>query len=59
MAHTTIATIQLKGYNAPIMDVSKVETKDSGRTILLNMMITRKIAEAIMNGKGTCFVDES
>lgn len=59
MTQTTIATIQLKGYKAPMIDVSKVETKDSGRTILLNMMITRKIAEAMMNGKGTRFVDES
>jgi len=39
--------------------VSKVETKDSGRTILLNMMITRKIADAMMKGKGTRLVDES
>lgn len=59
ITHTTIATIQLKGYKAPIIDVSKVETRDSGRTILLKMMITRKIAEAMMNGKGTRFVDES
>lgn len=59
MTHTTRATIQLKGYKAPIIDVSKVETKDSGRTILLNMMITRKIADAIMKGKGTRLVDES
>lgn len=56
---TTMATIQLKGYKAPFIDVSKVDTNDSGRTILLRIMITRKIAEAIMKGKGTRLVDES
>ena len=59
ITQTTIATIQLKGYKTPLIDVSKVETKDYGRTILLKMMITRKIAEAIMNGKGTRLVDDS
>lgn len=59
MTQTTMATIQLKGSKVPITEVSKVETKDSGRTILLRMIITKKMADAIMNGKGTRFVDES
>lgn len=54
-----MATIQLNGYKAPFIDVSKVDTNDSGRTILLRIMITRKIAEAIIKGKGTRLVDES
>lgn len=59
ITQTTMATIQLKGYNSPITEVSNVETNDSGRTILLRIIITRKIAEAMMKGKGTLFVEES